>query len=90
MRYLKSDSKLKSTSTGKGPLRGYYETEISKLSLSSVEIETLWLQTQEYPVLLAAADLGVSLHTSSSGLDLPMKVVDMFGSDLPVLARSFK
>ncbi|OJJ78459.1 chitobiosyldiphosphodolichol beta-1,4 mannosyltransferase [Aspergillus glaucus CBS 516.65] len=75
--------------TGKGPQKEMYLKKISDLEkaghLQKVSIRTAWLSTENYAKLLASASLGVSLHTSSSGVDLPMKVVDMFGAGLPVV-----
>ncbi|CAJ0956954.1 unnamed protein product, partial [Mesorhabditis belari] len=75
--------------TGKGDQKEEYVERIKRLQLSNVQIVTPWLKAKDYPTLLAASDLGISLHASTSGLDLPMKVVDMFGARIPVLAKRY-
>lgn len=78
--------------TGKGPQKDAYVEKIKEITeagkLPGIQVKTAWLSNRGYAELLAAADLGISLHKSSSGVDLPMKVVDMFGSGLPVAAYS--
>ncbi|GAA5926303.1 chitobiosyldiphosphodolichol beta-1,4 mannosyltransferase [Sporobolomyces koalae] len=77
--------------TGKGQGKREFERQVETLEpgWEFVRVRTEWLEIQDYPVLLGCGDLGISLHTSTSGYDLPMKVVDMFGCQLPVLALEF-
>ncbi|OAV97304.1 hypothetical protein, variant [Puccinia triticina 1-1 BBBD Race 1] len=92
----KSIPKLLCLITGKGPLKAHYLEIIERTSSEEgwkelgIVCQSVWFDDPEhYRQLLGAADLGISLHQSSSGLDLPMKVVDMFGCRLPVCARNF-
>ena len=58
-------------------------------SQDRIRIETKWLEIDDYPLMVASADLGICMHLSSSNLDLPMKVVDMFSCQLPCFAYEY-
>jgi len=75
--------------SGDGPLRAAFDARLAARPSGRIRIETRWFEPAEYPTLLAAADLGVCLHRSSSGLDLPMKLADMLGCGLPVCTLDY-
>jgi beta-1,4-mannosyltransferase len=80
---------LKLYLTGDGPLRSSFEARIKGLQEDGFDIVTGFLPEAEYRDLLRRADLGLSLHTSSSGLDLAMKVADLFAARVPVCAWDY-
>jgi beta-1,4-mannosyltransferase len=75
--------------TGEGGGRRPWEERAAAAGLERVVIRTGWLEAGQYAALLATADLGICLHRSSSGVDLPMKVADMHGAGLPVAAYDY-
>jgi beta-1,4-mannosyltransferase len=54
-----------------------------------VQLRTRWLDPEDYPRIVGSADVGLCLHRSSSGVDIPMKVADLFGAGVPVCALDY-
>jgi len=75
--------------TGDGPRRAAFESAVARRNWQRVAARTLWLAPDEYPSLLSAADLGLCLHRSTSGVDLPMKIADLHGAGVPVCAFDY-
>jgi beta-1,4-mannosyltransferase len=75
--------------TGRGASRRRFEAAVAALPGRRIHVRTLWLEPDDYPGTLGAADLGLCLHRSASGLDLPMKIADMHGAGLPVCALDY-
>jgi len=89
-RQLKSESPMLAVLlTGRGPLRETFEARASRRSFKAIGVRTIWLEPADYPVLIGMADLGLCLHQSSSGLDLPMKLADLRGADVPTAVYDY-
>jgi beta-1,4-mannosyltransferase len=75
--------------TGRGEMRPTFEKRLSRRQFKRLAVRTAWLEPADYPTLVAMADAGLCLHQSSSGLDLPMKLADFRGADIPVCAYDY-
>jgi len=87
--HLLRDTALTVYITGEGMKRKELEPELQALRASGVLVDTGFLPENDYWNLIGRADLGLSLHRSSSGLDLAMKVVDLFSAGVPVCALDY-
>jgi len=75
--------------TGDGARRAEFERRFAGLPARRIQLRTRWLEPDDYPRVVGSADLGLCLHRSSSGLDIPMKVADLFGAGVPVCALDY-
>jgi beta-1,4-mannosyltransferase len=75
--------------TGDGARRMEFERRFAGLPARRVHLRARWLEPEDYPRVVGSADLGLCLHRSSSGLDIPMKVADLFGAGVPVCALDY-
>jgi beta-1,4-mannosyltransferase len=75
--------------TGDGARRVQFERRFAGLPARRIQLRTRWLEPEEYPRVVGSADLGLCLHRSSSGLDIPMKIADLFGAGVPVCALDY-
>ena len=89
-RQLKSDVPMLAVLlTGRGLLRETFEARAARRNFKAIIVKTLWLEPADYPRLIGMADLGLCLHQSSSGLDLPMKLADLRGADVPTAVYDY-
>ncbi len=75
--------------TGDGARRAEFERRFAGLAARRIQLRARWLEPEDYPRVVGSADLGLCLHRSSSGLDIPMKVADLFGAGVPVCALDY-
>ena len=75
--------------TGDGARRAEFERRFAGLPARRIQLRARLLEPEDYPRVVGSADLGLCLHRSSSGLDIPMKIADLFGAGVPVCALDY-
>ena len=95
IRLYKSEKKSKARPrlffffTGSGPRKLELSPILQGLSDESVSVFMGWLSFKDYCSLMGCADFSISIHSSASGVDLPIKILDSFACEVPVLAFNY-
>jgi beta-1,4-mannosyltransferase len=75
--------------TGRGPLRSVFEARLQRRTFTRLAVKMAWLEPADYPVVVGMADVGVCLHQSSSGRDLPIRLAEFRGCGVPVYVYDY-
>lgn len=75
--------------TGTGPKKHFVAKQLKALSDELVQIHMKWFSAEDYAKMIACADFGISVHASTSGVDLPIKVIDSLACHVPVIAYNY-
>jgi UDP-N-acetylglucosamine--N-acetylmuramyl-(pentapeptide) pyrophosphoryl-undecaprenol N-acetylglucosamine transferase len=86
---LRDGERLVLALTGYGERRTVIENAIDALQLTRIAVVTGWLTEPDFIALLGSADAGLSLHRSASGVDIPIKIAEMIGCGVPIIALDY-
>jgi len=81
---ITEEDKILCVITGKISQNNQFKEAFQK-NIKNVELKQLWMKDHiDYLKVLSSCDLGISFHKSTSGLDFPMKIIDMISVGIPV------
>lgn len=75
--------------SGRGPCLPSFLQTMGGCQFQHIQIQHVFVDAEDYPTLMGVSDLGICLHESTSGLDFPIKVLDMLSASVPVVALDF-
>jgi beta-1,4-mannosyltransferase len=75
--------------TGRGDLRDAFEARLARRQFTAIAVRLADVDPIDYPAVIGMARVGICLHQSSSGLDLPTALADFRGAGIPVCAFDY-
>ncbi|EKX72670.1 hypothetical protein BEWA_012290 [Theileria equi strain WA] len=75
--------------TGDGFKKSLFKDLVSRVRLRNTIVRFAFIKSNDYFNFVGSADFGISMHTSFSGLDLPIKIITMQGCGLPVISYKY-
>lgn len=81
--------KLVLVMSGQGPCKQNWQRRFERTHFNNINVIFKWFEAKDYPLIVASADYGICMHNSTSGVDLPIKILDLQSCKVPVLAYEY-